>query len=399
MKGINMSDEWTSRKRVEAALTHHEPDRVPIDFSITLNAYVNLREYLGLPVDENIQADHFFEVRPAMDVIETLGIDMTFIRLRGPANWTPPPPLADGTVLDQWGVGRKLIQQSGGSYLNEVCYSPWQDQDPAEIDLDSYPWPDPYASGRTAGLAEEAQQLYEETDLALMGRFGGPILEIASYLRGFEQWLMDLVLYPEFSRKLLDRIADIQIALDEIGIKAAGKYLSVFKVSGEDLGMQTGPLFSPKTWDEVLYPVLNRRWRAARAALDVHAPHVKMMLHSDGAIRPFIPDIINSGIEVLDPIQPVCKGMELDGLKRDFGQQLTFHGSVDTQFLLPFSTAQEVETEVKRCITTLGKGGGLILSSSHFIQPDVPAENIAAMYGAAKQYGEYPLQKKLRKTR
>lgn len=385
-----MAAHWTARKRVETALNHCEPDRVPVDFCITLIAYKNLREYLGLPAEPKIQHDRFFEVSPSLDVLEALEVDMTFVRLRKPSNWKALPPLGDGTQLDEWGVGRKLVEMTNGAQLFEVTYSPWEDLDPEDIDLDSYPWPDPRAPGMTAGLEREAQELYE-TGMALMGRFGGPILEIGAYLRGYQQWLMDLVIYPQFTRELLEHIADIQIALDLAGIEAAGEYLSVFKLSGEDLGMQDRPLFSMQVWREVLLPPLERRWRAARQALDMHAPHAKTMLHSDGAIRPFLPDIIACGVEVIDPVQGVCAGMELSGLKSDFGNKLSFHGGVDTQYTLPFKSADEVRKEAVRVIRELGPGGGLILGPSHFIQSDVPPENIVAICQAATEHGKYPL--------
>lgn len=390
MAANNLKKSWTSRQRVEASLSHTEPDRVPLDLSITLNAYINLREYLGLPTENNINADRFFEVRPSRDVLESLGVDITYIKLRGSKKWTQPPPLPDGSILDAWGIGRKLIELPDGSFLNEVSHCPLENLDPNDIDLDDYPWPDPYDPGFTEGLEEEARRLYEETDLALMGRFGGPVMEMGTYLRGFENWLMDLILYPEFTKGLLNRIADIQITLDEAGIKAAGKYLSIFKLSGEDLGTQTRTLFSYEVWQEIIYPILARRWRAARKALDKYdASHVKMMLHSDGAFRPFIPDIIKASVDVLDPIQRVCPGMELDGLKRDFGDQLVFHGGVDTQYYLPRGSVDEVIEETKYCIDALGENGGLILGPSHFIQPDVPPENVVAMYETAREYGRY----------
>lgn len=383
--------EWTSRKRVEAALNHREPDRVPLDMNITLNAYLRLREYLDLPPEPDVAYDRFYEVRPARDVLDALGVDITFVRL-GKARHARRRTLDDGTPLDGWGIGRRLVELPDGSFLNEVCHWPLQDRHPDDIDLDAYPWPDPHDPGFADGLAEEARHLYENTSLALMGRFGGPIMEIGTYLRGFETWLMDLVLYPAFARDLLERITDIQIALDEVGIREAGRYLSIFKASGEDLGTQDRPLFSMQVWREVIYPPLARRFRAARAALDRYdAAHVKIMLHSDGAFRPFIPDIIAAGVEVLDPIQGVCPGMELAGLKRDFGADLTFHGSVDTQHVLPFGSVAEVRAEVRQNIGLLGHGGGLILAPSHFIQPDVPPENIAALYEAAREYGNYPL--------
>jgi uroporphyrinogen decarboxylase len=386
-----MSQRWTSRKRVETALNHQEPDRIPLDFCITLEAYLRLREYLGLPAEPVVQHDRFFEVRPPLDMVERLGVDMTFVRLRKPANPKVRLPLADGTQLDDWGVGRRLVDLPMGGQLFEVIYNPWKDLEPRDIDLDSFDWPEAHAPGMSDGLQDEARELAEACGLAVMGRFGGPILEIGGYLRGFEQWMMDLVLFPEFSRQVLERITDIQIELDKQGIEAAGPYLSILKVSGEDLGMQDRPLFSQKVWKQVLLPPLERRWRAARLALDRYAPHAKVMLHSDGAIRPFLADIIACGVEVIDPVQGACRGMELDGLKRDFGNQFTFHGGVDTQFVLPCKPAAQVRDETTRVIRALGKGGGLILGPSHFIQADVPPENIVAMCEAAHQKGIYPL--------
>lgn len=384
-----MQKEWTSRMRVETALAFKEADRVPVDLPITLFAYQRLREYLGLPREDDIKANSFYEVHPSPDILGVLGIDMVSIKLGKPAQGNSPPPLPDGTEFDAWGVGRMRIELPSGGYLKEVKYSPLAGLDVEDINLDTYPWPDPGDPGFTAGLEEEARRIYGETDLSIMGRFGGTIMETGFYMRGFQQWLMDLVLHPRYSRAFLERIADIQIALDEAGIRAAGRYLTVFKVSGEDLGMQDRPLFSMKTWHEVIYPVLERRWRAARAALDTHgASHVKIMLHSDGAIRPFIPDLLAAGIDILDPIQSVCPGMEMAGLKRDFGDRLAFHGGVDTQSILPFGSESSVAKETRRVIDTLGRGGGLILAPSHFLQADVPPENIVAMYRAAGSFSD-----------
>jgi uroporphyrinogen decarboxylase len=159
----------------------------------------------------------------------------------------------------------------------------------------------------------------------------------------------------EFANILLNIIADIQIKLDEAGIREAGKYLSIFKLSGEDFGMQDRPLFSMKIWEELVLPILARRWKAARNALNLYAPHVKLLLHSDGAIRPFIRDIIASDVDILDPIQPRCSGMDLYALKRDFGDQLSFHGAVDTQTVLPYGNEEQVEAEVSVRLMHLGK--------------------------------------------
>jgi uroporphyrinogen decarboxylase len=285
-------------------------------------------------------------------------------------------------------VGRRNVEVSKGIILNEVAVSPLKDASLA--DLKDYPWPDPCDPGRVDGLEEEACQLYEKTDLAIMGRYGGTILGMAAYLRGWEQWLVDLVAQPDFARALIDSIAGTQIRMDEAGIRAAGKYLSIFKVSGEDFGMQDRALFSMRTWKEVILPSLRQRWQAARYALARYAPHVKVLLHSDGAIRPFIPDIMDAGVDILDPIQRHCPGMDLYELKRDFGDRLSFHGAVDTQQVLPFGTPEEVEVEVRTCLDALAPGGGYILAPVHNVQGDVPPENILTMCEAAHRYGQYP---------
>ncbi len=380
---------WTSRKRVETALDHREPDRVPTDLTITEGPYKKLRAALGLHPDHDLKASSFTEVLPATDVLTALGIDITWVKLRPPSNWSPPPPLADGSRLDEWGVGRKKIEIAQGIYLNEVTASPLKH---ATLEsLENYPWHNANDPSRVEGLEKEARTLFEETNLAIMGRFGGTILEQAAYLRGWEQWLMDMIVNVEFARSLLHIIAGIQIKLDEVGIREAGKYLSIFKLSGEDFGMQDRPLFSRKLWEELVLPILSSRWKAAREALDRYAPHVKLLLHSDGAIRPFIKDIIASGVDILDPIQPRCAGMDLYALKRDFGDRLSFHGAVDTQTILPFGNKEQVEEEVVRAIDALGKSGGLILAPVHNVQADVPPENLITVYKAIQDHGQYPL--------
>jgi uroporphyrinogen decarboxylase len=384
-----LKKKWTSRERIVAALEHREPDRVPVDLTIHTIAYQRLRNFLQLSEDAQ-KGDRFGEVQPGFDLLGVLGVDMTFIRLRAPCRWKAPAAAGDGFEFDQWGVGQRRVEVPGAGSLLETVQSPLRDLDPRDISLDAYPWPDPLDPGRIAGIAEEARRMYEDTDFAIMGRFGGTIMEQATFLRGYEQWMMDLVLFPEFARDLMNRIADIQIALDEVGIREAGKYLTVLKLSGEDLGSQRSSLFSQTVWQDLLRPILSRRWKAARTALDRHeASHVKLMLHSDGAIRPFLNDLIEDGVDCIDPVQLQCDGMDAEGIKRDFGQKLAFHGAIDTQHLLPFGSRDEVRAEVARCIRALAPGGGFILTPMHNVQPDVPPENIVAMCEAAKTYGQY----------
>jgi uroporphyrinogen decarboxylase len=380
---------WTSRERVKTALEHREPDRVPIDINPVLDFYVGLKKYLGLDIPEDLDPNSAMEVIPHPSVLSELGVDLISVKLGAPEG-VKRDPRADGLIEDEWGVLRKRVfQPGGGSYL-EVVHPPLAGV--TTENLKNYPWPIPALPGRGEGAEQTAKRLYEETDLALVGRFGGPIIETCVYLLGWKEWLVKLGRDPEFCHTLLEIVTNIQIALDRIGLEAAAKYLSIFKLSGEDLGMQTGPLYSPKMFKEMLLPYLQRRCQAARTYLDEVNPEAKVMLHSCGSIRPYIPRLIEIGIQVLDPVQPKARDMDSVQLKAEFGAQLAFHGGVDIQEVLPFGTKEEVEAETSLKIRAFGAGGGYILSPSHAVQADVPAENVVTMCRTALEQGIYPLQ-------
>lgn len=377
-----------SRERVNKAINHQEPDLVPVDLNPLYDFYVQLKEYLGIEIEEKINHNLAMEVIPHPDVLKKLGVDVTAVKL-GSAKTSPKEERTDGLVKDDWGILFKLVNQPGGGRYYEVVDSPLKDV--TMKDLEDYPWPVPDLPGRGEGAEASAKRLYEDTDLAIMGRFGGAITENALYLLGMENWMTRLAVDPEFIEALLTKIADIQIALDRIGLEATAKYLTIYKASGEDLGMQMGPMYSPKMFRELFLPHFRRRFQAARKYLDEVNPGVKIMLHSCGSIRRFLPDLIEAGIDIIDPVQPHAAEMSTSELKRDFGSQLTFHGGVDIQQVLPFGTAEEIETEVKERISTLGKGGGYILAPAHNVQADVPPASIVKMCEAAKRFGEYPL--------
>ena len=383
-----MTKNWTSRERVRVALEHREPDRVPIDINPVLDFYVNLKEYLGIDIEEEIKTNFAMEVIPHPKVLSELGVDLISVKLGSPKGGKQETR-SDGLVKDEWGVLRKRFFQPGGGSYMEVVYNPLADA--TRDDLKNYPWPVPDLPGRGESAEEMAKCLYEETDLALVGRFGGPLIETSLFLLGWERWLTKLVLEPEFCHTLLEIITNIHIALDRIGLEATAKYLSVFKLSGEDLGSQTGPLYSPKMFREMLLPHIRRRCQAARIYLNEVNPDVKIMIHSCGSIRPFIPELIEGGIQILDPVQPKAKDMDAAQLKKDFGDRLVFHGGVDIQEVLPKGTKKEVEAETTLKINAFGPGGGYILSPSHAVQADVPPENIVTMCRTTLENGIYPL--------
>jgi len=382
---------WTSRQRVIAAIEHRQPDRVPIDINPVPDFYVKLKQHLGLEIDEQGDVGFMEEAIPHPRVLEALGADLISVKL-GPstskARQHPAP--SDGLVMDAWGVGLKRIHQAGGGSYLEPVYHPLAHA--TVDDLEKYPWPDPSAPGRGEGAQAEAKRLYEDTDLALVGRFGGPIVQTAIYLMGFQRWLECAATEPEFAGALLDKITDIAMALDRVGLEAAGRYLQIFKISGDDFGMQTGPLYSPAMFRGLIMPRLRRRWLAARACLDRVNPAAKIMFHSCGGIRPYIEDLIEIGLQILDPVQPLAAGMDSAELKRDFGDRITFHGGVDEQHVLPFGSEGDVEAEVRLRVAAFAPGGGYILAPSHYVQADTPPANIVAMCRAAQRFGRYPIE-------
>jgi uroporphyrinogen decarboxylase len=379
---------WTSRERVIAAIEHREPDRVPIDINPVPDFYLKLKSYLDLEIEEEIKPGFMEEAIPHPQVLAALGADLTSVKLGSAKRPRPTPPRPD-LVVDDWGVGlKRVFQPGGGSYLEPV-YHPLAD---ATIDdLEKYPWPDPCTPGRGETAEAEAKRLYEDTDLALVGRFGGPIIQNALYMMGFERWLVCVAQEPEFAEALLDKITDVAIALDRVGLEATARYLQIFKASGDDFGMQTGPLYAPKTFRDLFLPRLRRRWQAARAYLDQVNPSVQIMFHSCGGIHPLIQDLIEIGLQVLDPVQPRAVGMDSAELKREFGDRITFHGGVDEQQILPLGSQKDVEEEVRRRLAAFGPGGGYILAPSHYVQADTPPANVVAMCRAAQRYGQYPI--------
>jgi uroporphyrinogen decarboxylase len=207
-----------------------------------------------------------------------------------------------------------------------------------------------------------------------------------------EQWMIDLVTEPDICFAIMDKVCDVAMGLYQVGLEIIGDLVDILRLRGEDLGTQTGPMISPSMFNRAVKPYFERLWTFAKRKLLEKNPAGKLMLHSCGSVRPFIPTWIEMGLDVLDPIQPRAAGMELASLKRDFGQQLVFHGGVDIQHTLPFGTREEVMAEVQRCIRALAPGGGYVVAPAHNVQSDVPPENLVALRDAVEAYGYYPVQ-------
>jgi len=376
--------EMTPRERVLASLNHEEPDRVPLDLggvATTIEAvpYNELKQYLGIRSEtELFLRDH---VDPPEEVLKRLGIDTRYVRIKPPRNFKVQID-PDNSYLDEWGTRWKKPESS--LYWDPVDY-PLKD---ATIeDLETYNWPDPHDPGRTEGLREQAKRLREKTDYAVIA--DTPLLGIFESacvcLRGIERLMMDLILDKPFAEALFDKLADIHIEFLRHYLDAVGDLIDVIMVS-DDLGGENGPLISPELYRDLIKPAQRRLWQFIKSNTEAC-----LFLHSCGSISKFIPDLMEMGVDILNPVQVSAQDMDTKRLKEEFGDKLTFWGGVDTQRVLPFGSPEDVDREVRKRIADMATGGGYVLTAVHNIQAGVPPENICMMYDAARRYGRYPI--------
>jgi uroporphyrinogen decarboxylase len=354
-------------ERVEMALAHCQPDRVPFDFWAVPEVWEKLRTALGL---EDQDASPEGEV-----VLRLLGVDCRMVTPRyvgGKARHLP-----DGTYIDAWGTHRRQVANEFGAYDEYASHPLAQAETVADV-LD-WDWASP-DDWDVSGVREQCEGLNAGTRYHLRYEVGG-IFEWAWALRGFERFLVDLVEEPEVACAIMDRFTDIYIENTLRVIEAAGGLLDMV-YTYDDVGIQGGLLMSPRMWRTYILPRHQRLNEAIRAA---RYP-VKIMYHSCGAVFPLIgPFADEMGIDVLNPLQPRAAGMDMARIKADFGERLSFHGGVDIQHTLPHGTPGDVQSEVRDRCELLGRGGGYICTSAHYIQADTPVENIVAMYSTRRE--------------
>jgi uroporphyrinogen decarboxylase len=379
------------RERVLVALSHKEPDRVPVDLgatensSIHIDAYNKLKKHLGMK-ENKVEFISFVQqsVIPEEEILEMLGVDTRNICIKPPKDWELTIREEEDSYwfIDEWGV--KWKKPKHGYYFDMVEH-PLEN---ATIkDLDDYSWPDPDNPGRYEGLEEDAKKLFGNTEYAIVGNHGiGSEFELNWYFRGFEKFLTDMVINPKFIEKLLAISLEIQEKIISKFLDIIGSYIQVLSLDG-DIAMQTGPLMSPDLYKRLLKPYYKRLVHLAKSRTDA-----KIVRHCCGSIIPFLLDFIECGTDAIHPVQVSAKDMDTKKLKEKFGDKISFWGGIDTRHVLPYGTVEDVEKEVKRRIHDLAPGGGYVLAAVHNIQRDVPPENIVAMLKAAKDYGKYPIK-------
>ncbi len=370
----------TSRERVLTALDHEEPDRVPLYFGgtssfLTDQSYFQLKKFLKIEGEvEPYRVGHtgnIFDQR----ILEALDVDVRCIHLKRPQN-TVVKRIDEQTVLSDWGIPIKNVDGYGVRVDPPLANA-------TEEGFESHPWPDPYDPGRIKGLADYAKYLRENTDKAVVARSpqSASFLEYGGWLRGVEQFFMDLVINKELAEKLLDKILDIQLKFYDVFLSAVGKYVDIVETS-EDYGTQKRLLISPKLFREMIKP----RRKAINDFIRSKCPGAKILHHSCGAVETIIEDLIETGVDILNPIQPFAEGMNPGEIKAKHGEKVCFCGGIDMQYAM-IGDEEDIEKDVKLRIQQMAKGGGYLLCTSNHVQSDTPPSHVVFLYNIAKTYG------------
>ena len=382
----------TPRERVSLALEFQEADRVPIDLDgwatyFTEGAYRNLLGHLGIEEEPKVN-DWFLISGVNESILQLFGVDFRRIGLHDPDGFRSKT-FPDGSWDDEWGVRKRKVahlspRTGQTAYYAEMIEPPLAEASVA--DLQRYPWPDPDDPGRYRGLADRVKNLYDTTQYALVAAsIGNGIFEQAQALRGMQRFFEDLLIKREFAAALIEKILEVQLGIFDRYLSIVGPYVEMVETS-DDYGMQTGPLVSPALYRQMLKPVhqeLNRFIKQRTRA--------KIYLHSCGSITEVLEELIDAGVDVINPVQPRAKDMDPTRLKNRFGARVVFHGGVDEQYVLPHGSVEDVRQEVQRRIRELAPGGGYILAPAHNIQDDVPPENVVTMFETALEHGNYPI--------
>lgn len=298
----------------------------------------------------------------------------------GPAPSILSHELAPDRFVDGWGITWQL---EPGNHYYDIAENPLRE---ATIgDLDRYPWPELASPSRFAGLREKARSIHE-AGLAVVALSGVTPFEFSYMLRGMDRWFLDLGCDHEFVHALMRKLTDLQRSAAEQLLEEAGDYIDVL-ITGDDLGSQKAPLLSTAMYRKLIKPYHSELFAAIKAR-----SRVRIFYHSDGNIYPLLNDLIETGIDLLNPVQVSAGDMgDTARLKREFGDRLAFCGAIDSQSVLPHGTVEDVRQEVRRRIKDLAPAGGYILAPVHCIQPDVPPANVCAMFEEAVVAGRYPV--------
>jgi uroporphyrinogen decarboxylase len=380
-----------SRERVLTALSHREPDRVPYDLGalgpsgISIQAYRNLLGYLHSEEKGEVGDIASQRAKLSEDFLRRFRVDTRSFRVRPQGSWSLQMREEAGYSFfyDEWGIGRKRAVDQGLHFF--IFHHPLAEVETS--DLPRFPWPDPLDPNRLAGVENEMAALRKAADPAFVlgSSFSSGLLQFGAQLEGHERFFTGLVLDPRRAEWLLDKLLELKVKFYRNVLDRMGEWIDVV-CEMDDFGHQQSLWVSAAMFRRLIKPRYAELFSFIKKRYGK-----KILLHSDGAIYPLIPDIIEMGVEILNPVQVGAQGMgDTRKLKKEFGDALSFWGGgVDIQRILPFATPQEVEGEVKRRIEDLAPGGGFVFAATQAIQPETPPENIVAMWNALQKYGVY----------
>ncbi|MDH7482554.1 MAG: uroporphyrinogen decarboxylase family protein [Armatimonadota bacterium] len=400
----------TSRERVLTTLAHKEPDRVPIDFGgmrstgIMAIAYNKLKAYLGITGGETRVYDTMQQLAlPEPPILERFHVDVidlnnTLGRFEEEwKDWTLPDgspakvpvdfnPIREGDCLVvKDSLGRVQMRMPDGCLYFEPCFNPLADAH-TFADVDRLFEMKPVEPKDLLRMQERAKWLYENTDYAIMLGFGGNILEGGQNAFGWERFMTEIALNTALVEYALDKMVEVYMENLQIYLEMLGGYIQLIQM-GDDLGTQIATMLSPDLYRRVVKPRHAKQYWYVREHSDVH-----VFLHACGSCWEIMGDLVEEGVEVLNPVQTSAAGMDPRRLKKEFGDKLTFWGGgCDTQSVLPNATPEEIERHVKERIEIFAPGGGFVFTQIHNVQANVPPQNVVACYDAAWRYGEYPI--------
>ena len=383
----------TSYERVKMTLAHKEPDVVPFDLgasgvtTINVNTLRQLRSYFGLSNEHTRVIDTVNQTAAVDDdLIAVMGIDVKPVE--------PCPPNNKGLAREVWqeGDNRLLTDEFGitwrmpkGGHYFDLYRHPLADvEEPEEVT--AFPWPKGDDPGRFVGMREKIRHIvHQEKKAFMLGRMNAGMWESAMWMTGYEKFFCDMLLNPSLVHAIMERFLQVKMEYWGRALEEGGEDVLVCSLA-DDLGTQTSLLVSLDSYRELIWPYHKRliTFIRSKAKCDVH-----IFFHCDGACSEAIPLLIEAGVDVLNPVQVNCVGMDTKKLKKEFGQDISFWGALcDTQKVLPYGTPEEVREETKRRIDDLAPGGGWVAAPIHNIQPFVPVENIIAMWETLKEYGK-----------
>lgn len=376
-----MVNTMTPRERVIAALDNRQPDRVPRDLGgtfvsgINIVAYKNLIRYLGLDEQATILRERIRLAQISETVLQKFNID-TRIVLPG-IDYDVGKPTGDGNYIDNYGIVRTLTDEAGHWYIKDAPLMRGEYNKQA-IDKAAKTWPEPSSPDVTRGVAETADRLHRKTDFAVVLNLPIGCIHQATWLRGFDNWLVDLALDMKLTIYFLELLTDRFLEMSRHLIDAATGNIDVV-VFGDDIAIATGPMMSRSMFDQIVLPYEKRVFNALRSWTDA-----KILFHTDGSMVWHLDDLIEMGVDAVNPIDVSAKDMDdTASLKARFGDRISFWGGIDTSRVLPFGTPDDVHAEVRRRVGDLHQNGGYILASVHNILAEVPPENICAIWETA----------------